>query len=341
MTSEVSFLADTMRFRFQIGENEFASKILPVAVCTAPFDRLSTDLASFQVPRGAFEENRVSFVVFSNPIETPLPILSRHGRYLRYASHQYRRGQIVLQGTMADYLASMPSERRSKLKRKVRRFETSFADVVLEEYSSEEELLQFHAQARKISEKTYQENLFGKGLPNSPEFLDGMRARGRATPRRARGYILRAKGQAAAFLYTTVDGGVMTAEFIGYEPEFRNYSPGNVLQYRVIERLLERNDIALFDFGEGESQYKVSFANRFHFCADVYYFPPTPMGVFLATSQAGLFVLSRSIVRAVDALGLKTRVKQWLRRQGTQASKTEPSAAVAADEGETTAVAAE
>lgn len=329
-TEREAWAIEPMRFRFQLGENQFYARTLDTAVYQRRFlDIVATgeDPTSLALPLDRFGGQVAAYVALSHPIDKPLPILQQEPQAIRYASHQYRRGYVQVAGTFDDYLKGMSSNRRNQLKRKVKKFKERAGALALEEFKDEAGLAVFHREARQVSVKTYQEKLFKKGLLDTPDFLADMAARGRnhrgdQGKAQARGYLLRLEGKAVAYLYAVIDDGFLTYDFVGFDPEYADLSPGNVLQYLILERVFTDHTCEVFDFGEGESQYKDFFATHTVQCADIYWFPRDPRGYALAASQAGLFYLSRGIVQTLDRLGIKKRVKQLLRGGGWSA--TEP-----------------
>jgi CelD/BcsL family acetyltransferase involved in cellulose biosynthesis len=312
--AEPRWKVESMRFRFQLGENQFYARHFDVAVGTTHFLDIEGDPDQLTLPIAEYGERVSAYVFLSHPVDRELPVLRSMGNVVRFASHQYRRGYVEVESTFDAYLARLSSNKRSQLKRKLKKFrEHSGGTIDFRIYRTPAELETFHPLARKVSEKTYQEKLFKKGLPTSPAFLDDMRERATSPTPRVRGYLLFDQGAPIAYLYATIDGGCLTYDYVGFDPSAKDWSPGNVLQAQILENVFAEKLCRIFDFGEGESQYKDFFATASTRCADLYYFPKTPAGYALVGSQAGLFYLSRGIVRTLDRFGLKQRIKQILR----------------------------
>jgi CelD/BcsL family acetyltransferase involved in cellulose biosynthesis len=208
--------------------------------------------------------------------------------------------------TFEEYLAKFSSKSRATLRAKARKFPD------WRSYSSPDEMADFHRIARAISERTYQEKLHDAGLPASAAFLD--EARRLAAEDRVRAYLLFHEGRAVAYLYCPVHDGVLVYEYLGYDPEFAKLSPGTALQYLALEKLFAEGRYRLFDFTQGEGSHKEYFSNGSVFCADIYWFPATLGNRLRVRAHHGLDRFSGRVVALLDRMGLKERVKRWLRR---------------------------
>jgi hypothetical protein len=316
-----SWGVESMRFRFQLGENQFYARNFDVAVLGKRFIDITGDPDDVTLPLDRFGGSVAAYVILSHPIAKPLPVVSVQPDVIRYASHQYRRGFVRVDGPFEEYLKGLSSNKRSQLKRKVKKFkERSGGTIRFEEFKEPSAMRGFHALARQVSVKTYQEKLFKKGLPTHEAFLEDMEKRTREKVPRARGYLLFDGEKPIAYLYAVIDDGFLTYDYVGYDPDYGEWSPGNVLQYLILEKVFAERTCRIFDFGEGESQYKEFFSTDSMPCADIYYFPRDPKGYALCASQAGLYFVSRGIVRVLDRLGLKQRIKQMLRGHVASAS---------------------
>src|SRR5258706_16316460 len=95
--------------------------------------------------------------------------------------------------------------------------------------------MEFHREARGISQLSYQEKLFDAGLPTDEAFLANMRAQGEMG--RARAYLLFLEGRAISYLYCWASAGRLQYGYLGFVPDFASLSPGTVLQYLALEAL--------------------------------------------------------------------------------------------------------
>ena len=72
----------------------------------------------------------------------------------------------------------------------------------------------------------------------------------------------------------------------------------------------------MFDFSEGEGAHKKLFATGHQLCADIYVLHATPSNLAKVLVDAGLAEASGGIVRGLDRMGLKSRVKRVIRSFG-------------------------
>lgn len=171
---------------------------------------------------------------------------------------RYRRHYINMAGTFADYFARFSGKTRSTLNRKRRKLaERSGGKLDLEEFRQPAEIDRFFADAIPLSRRTYQARLLDAGLP------EGDAARKAALELSARdglrAFLLRIDGHAIAYLYLPLEGATLRYAFLGYDPDYVQYSPGTVLQLEALERLFAEQRYRYFDFTEGEGAHKALF----------------------------------------------------------------------------------
>ena len=313
MTSD-HWQATSMRFRFQLGEWTFAARRLPVAVLDAHFTELGADADSIDLPLGRFDD-AWCYVVLSQPVPERLPIVATHQGTVRLATHQYNHSVVRIEGDFESYMkGQFPKDRTKKFRYKVRKLcQHLGADKPWREYRTADQFREFYRHMSALQDLGYQQKLLGKGL--SPAGAEEWAQSGQA-----RGYALFHGDKPIAYIAGRLKGGVFYDEYIGYDPSYRDWSPGNVLQYFVLEKVFADKDVALWDFLEGEGQHKTMFGNVARQCADLFFFPRTPKSLALFASQAGLHFASRGMVGALDRLHLKERVKRMLRGQPAPAA---------------------
>jgi hypothetical protein len=302
-------------FRFVLGELAFATRVLPVAVRTGSFMEFAPTPDTLELPR-TLDGRVVAYVVMSQPVPGPLPKVSLHKGTVRFAPHQYAHQLVRFSGSFEDYLKRQFSgQARNGLKRKIRKYCEQVKDQnPWREYRTPDEVRQFYALARQISARTYQEKLLHKGLPDgaADEWAELARAG------IGRGYLLCDGKKPVAYMTGELRDGVLLNDYQGFDPDYRNLSPGIVLQYFALQKLFsDPEGTRYWDFGEGEGTHKAFFANESLHCADVFHFPPTARALTLFAAQAGLHFASRGIVHVLDRYGLKDKVKRVLRRRAS------------------------
>lgn len=247
----------------------------------------------------------------SHPVSGALPRIARDAGALRYVRQQYERHYVVLSGTFEEYLGHFSSKSRSTLRRKVRRFaEHNGGTLDWRQYRTPAELREFYPLAREVSAKTYQERLLGSGLPETEEFRNRMESED------ARGYVLMHDTKPVAYIYCPCHDGILAYQYVGHDPEYSALSPGTVLQYVVLENLFASKEARYFDFTEGEGQHKRLFSTHSVPCADIYYLRPSLRNTCMVRIHAAADTFSHWIGAFLDRLGLKARLKRWIRGKG-------------------------
>lgn len=304
----------TVPLRFRFGEVTLFAVGLRLRVVDTHFTRLGDD------PEATFRalppvEGADGTLLRSHPVREDPPRVTLLRDALRYVPQIYDRCFTSLEGTFEAYLdKTFSSKSRSTLRRKVRKWEKHCGGTIdCREYRTPEEFDAFHALARGLSRRTYQERLLDAGLPEDEAFVRDARA---AAARGAvRAWLLFHDDRPVAYLYCPIDDGIALYEYVGHDPEYNRWSPGTVLQYVAFERLFAQGDVELFDFTEGEGQHKQLFATGRTRCADVYFLRRTLRHRLLLGLHRALDGLSDGVVRLLDRIGLKQRIKKWIRRK--------------------------
>lgn len=289
-------------FRFRVGERTLLTVRRRLV-------RLSFDLESAlsgsavslpQLPAGAD-----GYFLASVPVNAALPPFAG----LRFERDRYPRYFAEMAGTMDGYLAKLSGNTRSMLKRRLRRFEElSGGAVDVRVYRTPAEMIEFQALARAVSAKTYQERRLGAGLPEDVGPMLGL-----AATDSCRGYLLFANGQPVAYLYTPIERDVLIYAYLGYDPAWREHSPGMVLQLEAMRSMFAEQRFRYFDFTEGEGQHKRQLSTGSVECADVVLLRPSTANRALVKSL-GAFNAGVARLRGIaERMGLKSKLRGLLR----------------------------
>ena len=307
--------ARTVRLKFLLGELPLFSVAFELCVLSTHFTRLGR---SPEETLGALVPTvppADGILLRSHPVAERLPRVSRAEEFVRYVPSQYERRYIDLGGTFEDYLKQFSSKSRSTLRRKVRKYgQLCGGEPDWRTYRTPSEMEEFYRLARDVSRKTYQERLLDAGLPESDEFRKEMLEA--AERDSTRGYLLFHESRPVAYLHCPIHDGVVFYGHLGYDPEYAKWSPGTVLQHLALEQLFGEPGQRMFDFTEGEGQHKSFFATHSALCADIYYLRRSLRNRCLVRLHAGLDTFSRALVRLLDRLGVKERIKRLIRRRG-------------------------
>jgi ribosomal protein S18 acetylase RimI-like enzyme len=324
LRAEAPGLHDHLQWNRQKVKLPFSLGEIPLF--TLRFSGIRSDPNIFEVPEIESIEPPVSEMkkadvrcayVLSCPIVRPLPRLSLIGGYIRFVSQQYRHHYVRIQKDgFADYLATFNKKTLSTLKRKVARATMSNrVSAVLATYKHPEEMDAFLEDALPISKRSYQRTLLAKGLPESNAFREQLRHE--AAAGRVRGYILHAEDTPVAYNLCPIYGdGVLLYDYTGYDPRYSKYSPGTVLQFKIIESLYqEERRLKAYDLCTGEGQHKELFATHQVLCANIYFLPLTPQHLISICSKIALDRATLAAKAFLDRLGLKNKLKKMIRRQ--------------------------
>jgi CelD/BcsL family acetyltransferase involved in cellulose biosynthesis len=235
--------------------------------------------------------------------------------WLAYTPYTFRNYYVNIRrvGSFDEYLKTFSPKSRSTLRRKLKKFAAASGGAVhWREFARPEEIDEFAALAGAVSSKSYQERLLGTGLPRTPQFVTHLASLAQSS--RVLGYILFMHGRAVAYACCLRDGAIATYDYVGYDPDARTLSPGAVLQYLILQRLFERGDVATFDFTEGEGELKRLFSTDACVCAKTYFFRPSFETTALINLHYRLNGFVETVGRVVDELGLKSRLRKFIRR---------------------------
>lgn len=296
--------------RFLLGELPLFQVNLPMLRCETHFTQLPAKLplriAWDHVP------SRVQGVLMrSQPIDGRLPRIAHVHDAIRYVPQQYPRFYADLSQGWEAYLKHFRSAKLKDIRYQVRRFSRE-GDVRLEDYRRPEQMAEFCHLARTVSKTTYQERLLQSGFPQSAGFEQELTQK--AARDEVRGFVLMFNDQPVSYLYCQHLEGLVISQFLGYDPEYNRRSPGTVLLYGMMERLITDGTHRMFDFGQGYSEYKEMFATGSVQCADVYYLRRTMRNRLVVRLHSGMDRVSMGTGWALQRVGLKERLRRLLRK---------------------------
>ena len=308
-----TFEFQPVTFKYQLSDLTLFSVSRWMQVrATRLFEHTSTADELGYPPVGELKELSQGFVFRSLPIAEQLNTISRTKNYIRYVPLQYQHCYINLRLTFEDYKSKFSSKTRSTINRKIRKYyEYCGGSISWKTYKSTEEMREFFWHARDVSIKTYQEKLLNVGIPDSEDFI--RQAESLASKQRVRAYILFDGERPVSYLYCPVYEGVLIYAYVGYDPDYMRLSVGTVLQWLVLEQLFNEGRYQYFDFTEGQSEHKRLFATHQQFCANVFFMKKTFSNALLIYSHMLMEYFSKWLGVTMDRLGLKTKIKRFLR----------------------------
>jgi len=232
-----------------------------------------------------------------------------------YIPYHYERYYVDLSGSFADYETKFHSKAHYTLRKKLRRFKTASGGTLRwQEYRLPGEMTDFHSLARTISSTTHQERRLRMGLPPRRSFLDEMQ---RLAERDSiRGYILFLGEEPVSYMHCTVEHQSLLSRYLGYDPKYKELSPGVVLQYVLLERLFSQQVFRFLDFGWGSGgiQHRRLFATGSVTCTDLYYFRRTARNYTFVKLHSFLQNVSGGTGTILETLGMKSAIKELVAR---------------------------
>ena len=211
------------------------------------------------------------------------------------------------------FFDSRSSKYRNQLRKKEKVFLGRFgSDFELREYRHPESVKAFLDAASEINRKTYQFRLFGESVDNDAEGVD--RARRAALAGRFRSFVLWYGDLPLCFVlgHQRFDGTYEHRQ-TGYDPEWRDYSPGIYCNILLLQKLYAVDRPTLLDFGSGDSDYKRLFSNEALTTANPVLIPNLRRyGIVIWLHRAAANA-NAALVQLLERWGLKDRLKRWLR----------------------------
>jgi CelD/BcsL family acetyltransferase involved in cellulose biosynthesis len=202
----------------------------------------------------------------------------RAAYHVRRHGPPYQRCRIALTGSFDAYVAGLGRSTRKDLRRLVRSFRDEFGDSVeVQVLTRPAEIEAALPDLIALSAKTYQARLLGLGISRG-NVLERQLRHG-AKLGMARLDLLRVGGKAISFQIAYAHRETLYATQGGYDPEWKEWSPGIVHHHFFMEDLCRTSpELRLYDFMYGEGLYKTRLSNTFHAESHFYLFPRTARG---------------------------------------------------------------
>lgn len=167
---------------------------------------------------------------------------------------------LELSATFDAYLQRMSGKSRSTLRRQVRLLrERGNGDLTLECCTTEAQVQDFLHNATAVSKHSWQNAVLGPRVRDDDEaqqtFAD------LANRKLLRAYLLKCGGVPCSFVIGYQYEGIYQYAELGFDKDFANSSPGNVLLYLLLEDLHKNDPPRLINFGVGDAIYKQRFGN--------------------------------------------------------------------------------
>lgn len=303
-----------VHYRFIFLGKKLFSVAAPMHVLEAAFTELGDDPDRTPLPL-APGDGAAGAYIRSHPVAHDLPRLAMHDGLMRFVPSHYDRALLTIRGSFADYSARFNAKQRGKYKRYVKKIaELTPGGECFRLYSKPEEILEWHRLASEVARDSYQAKLFERALPSGPEFerkLVELAKEGRTW-----GGLLSVEGKPIVYWWFTMHGRRILSEFTGYDQKYRELSPGTALLWLCLEQMFAAQKWDVFDFGEGDADYKQTFSTHSQRCAEVFYFRKQPRTLSIVSLDMLLWGsrrLAKPLEDELERRGVKARLKRLLR----------------------------
>jgi len=241
-------------------------------------------------------------------------LLGDNGWTNSHASENNIIRQLILPETHEEYLSAMKRKVRYNIKRTVKQFEDTYNEnYKLIEYSSSNNVKDLLDKVDFLYSKSWQSNIKGSFKRNTSQAIENRQEQ--AQQGWLRCFILECSNKPIAFVLGTQHEGVYDYEETGYDPEFSSHSPGNVLTYKLIEKLFNHNPPKLVDFGYGENVYKKVFGNHSYTAFNILASHKTSKLHLLIQTQKVLNKAYSQIKSILTRLNIDAYVRKLLKRK--------------------------
>ena len=235
-------------------------------------------------------------------------------KMLVYPFYDYQRSWVVTEGGFDAYFSSFSKVSRKGLKRRCKKLaELSGGTIDIRRFDQADLMPAFHADAREVSAKTFQEKLMDDGLPASHSFVETMASS--ALAGRCHGTILYLEGKPISYLYCERQGEGWLAAYGGFDPAYACHSPGTVHLLKILEGYFDDPGCVYFDFGPGRSDYKQFFSTHDEPCSDILVLDRTPANRLATGVHRSLASLSEVVIGLAETLQLRERLRQKIRER--------------------------
>lgn len=261
------------------------------------------------------------------PVSTPLyeAALTIPG-FWRRDIHPPEQGhaKLKLPKSIDDVYGRMSGRRRKGIRGDIRRLkERAGPELQVKEYRHGHELDTLFRDAEAVAQRTYLRGL-QTGFSDTPLVRERLSLC--AEKGWLRAYVAYVGARPFAFWIASLYGPTFGGEFIGYDPEWREFSPGMFLMLHVIEGLCRRDDGDLaeeVDWGGGHAEYKKALSDSEWQEARIYIFGMTPKGILLKSFRGLTVSVERLLRRILESTNLLPKVKKfWRERLRARASKS-------------------
>ena len=237
------------------------------------------------------------------------PAVMRGNRFADLQTHCF----MHLPGSVDAVFSGLSGDHRKKLRAEAKKFEAEFpGKLAIRRFDGLDQVPGLMRDAEQVAATTYQRAL-GVGFSNSDLIRDLLTLE--ADKGWLRGYILYIGDRPCAFWIGNVYNNVFLSDFLGHDPAYAKYSPGNYLLTYVIKELCG-DGVAAVDFGIGDALYKQRFGRTTWQESEIFLYATTSKGLQAKALHMGAGYVS-IIGKRVLGTDLTARLKRLWRKHLT------------------------
>ncbi len=158
------------------------------------------------------------------------------------------------------FFKTLSKKHRANLRRAIRKFEEEYSEQIeLQNICETNHLDKIIRDTESISLKTYQHEL-NAGFSNNTLIRSILKTD--AEKKRLSLSLLYVANRPLAFQWGTIYKDTYFLEKIGYDPQWSQWSIGNILFTKNLENLCAKSQVKFIDFGFGDASYKESYSDE-------------------------------------------------------------------------------
>lgn len=231
----------------------------------------------------------------------------RRGHFMPVHEHRW----LELPQTFGDFVRALSRKNRHELRRHERKLVEDFRDRLhVRCYRHEVEVGELMREAEKIAAGTYQRSL-GVGFEENAEVLESLCTSARKGT--LRGCVLYLDEHPCAFFIGKHCKTTFYGNYMGFNPQFAEYSPGLYILMHSLEECFDpRQRATKVDFGWGDRHYKRMLCNRSAQDGPIYLYRLSLRGIELNLLRSAISLLDLSARKLVANSLVLQRLKKAL-----------------------------
>lgn len=214
-------------------------------------------------------------------------------KYLVYSPEPACKYRLaLLPATFVEYAQQFKAKHRQTLRREVKRLDAHCGGRLrLSRFETPAEAIDFARLAAQVERGSWQHRRVSDRIDNAPQWRAVLADA--AERKLLLGYVLMCGESPCAFVFGYRLHDAYHYVQVGYDLAYREWSPGTVCLYLLVEDLIQNEKTKLLSFGFGDHAYKETFGNSFVERAEVLLLRRSAANRLRVGAHAG----TRSLVR--------------------------------------------